>query len=366
MAPHSEADEEQQQQPEVIGASETNENVVTAEEEDVRSRPCSSTSSTSEIQASCDPEKGDVEKCDIESGIQRRGTDTSIFSRFTRAMTGLSSNSKSEDEDIGQQPEDIDYHPMGYPRLGAFINSDENFLMCRRYGLLHTRVMLYRQDELRELEEKLLGLDAEDEDENPRMLNSRVRDDRRENQERRKLILEIDEKLKEYDDCVLRARAMAQLPLTSDRNYKSVSSYVTNNGPLVCKESSTFTDRRQDFVALVDPKEGSWFDGAIEDLLTVMPSPLARLVFSDPAQRRSTRDGTVYLYSKLRIDYFARILIALLAVGLLMAPVVVLFLHEESGGIKIAIVLLFTLFFAGALSVFTKAKRHEVFAATAA
>lgn len=113
-------------------------------------------------------------------------------------MTGLSSNSKSEDEDIGQQPEDIDYHPMGYPRLGAFINSDENFLMCRRYGLLHTRVMLYRQDELRELEEKLLGLDAEDEDENPRMLNSRVRDDRRENQERRKLILEIDEKLKEY------------------------------------------------------------------------------------------------------------------------------------------------------------------------
>lgn len=159
---------------------------------------------------------------------------------------------------------------------------------------------------------------------------------------------------------------MAQLPPTSDRNYKSVLSYVKNNAPLVFKESSTFTDRRTDFVALVDPKEGSWFDAAIEDLLTVMPSPLARLIFSDPAQRRSTRDGTVYLYSKLRIDYFARILIALLAVGLLMAPVVVLFLHEESGGIKIAVVLLFTLFFAGALSVFTKAKRHEVFAATAA
>lgn len=111
-------------------------------------------------------------------------------------MTGLSS--KSEDEDIGQQPEDIDYHPEGYPRLGALINSDENFLMCRRYGLLHTRVMLYRQDELRELEERLLGLDAEDADDNPGMLNSRVRDDRRENQERRQLILEIDQKLKEY------------------------------------------------------------------------------------------------------------------------------------------------------------------------
>ncbi|OJD34952.1 uncharacterized protein BKCO1_1900063 [Diplodia corticola] len=327
----------------------------------------SHSSATSEKQEPCDPEKDPTSApmpgSDIES-LQRRGTDTSIFSRFARAMTGLSA--KSEDEEIGQSPEDIDYHPPGLPRLGAFINSDENFLMCRRYGLLHTRVMLYRQDELRELEGELLGLDAEDLEENPDMLRSRVRDDRRAGQQRRELILKIDRKLKEYDDCVFRARAMAQLPAVTDRNYKSVSQYVKNNAPVVWAEQDTFTERRQDSVALVDPKEGSWFDAAIEDLLTALPFPLTRLVFSDPAQRRSTRDEKVHLYSKMRIDYFARILIALLAVGLLMAPVVVLFFHDDSGGLKIAVILLFTLFFAGALSVFTKAKRHEVFAATAA
>lgn len=58
--------------------------------------------------------------------------------------------------------------------------------------------MLYHQDRLRELEEELLGLDAEDADNASAYLNSRVRDDRRENQERRQLILKIDNCLSEY------------------------------------------------------------------------------------------------------------------------------------------------------------------------
>lgn len=92
----------------------------------------------------------------------------------------------------------------------------------------------------------------------------------------------------------------------------------------------------------------------------------SQTMFRDPAQRRSTKDPYVRLYSKLRIDRFARLITAVLAVALLMAPVVVLFMHDESGAVKIAVILVFTLFFAAALSIFTKAKRHEVFAATAA
>lgn len=304
------------------------------------------------------------EKRDVES-LKRRGTDSSIFGRVARAFTGLSS--RSEPEPIEYKPEDIDYYPEGYPKLGAFLSSDENFLMCRRYGLLHTRVMLYRQDELRELENELLSLDLEDADsDDPDILKSRVRDDRRDGQERKDLINKIDRKLKEYDDCVVRARNMAQLPAVTDRNYQSVRNYVSNKAPLCFHEQKTFLERRKDFVQIIEPKEGSWFDAAIEDMLMHMPKPFARVFFSDPDQRRSTNDHHVYLYSKSRIDYFARILIALLAVALLMAPVVVLFLHEQSGGIKITVILLFTLFFAAALSTFTRAKRHEVFAATAA
>ncbi|TKA66353.1 hypothetical protein B0A49_08795 [Cryomyces minteri] len=90
------------------------------------------------------------------------------------------------------------------------------------------------------------------------------------------------------------------------------------------------------------------------------------LLFSSPAQRASTDDDLVHLYSKERIDILVRLIITIFAVALLMAPVVVLLSAKESGTIKIVVVLLFTLFFSAALSVFTKAKRHEVFAATAA
>ena len=66
------------------------------------------------------------------------------------------------------------------------------------------------------------------------------------------------------------------------------------------------------------------------------------------------------------MDTFVRLLITILAVALLMVPVVVLFRDSEDTGIKIVVVLLFTLVFSMALSIFTKAQRHEVFAATAA
>jgi lipopolysaccharide export LptBFGC system permease protein LptF len=49
-----------------------------------------------------------------------------------------------------------------------------------------------------------------------------------------------------------------------------------------------------------------------------------------------------------------------------MAPVVALLSTQKSGLVKIVIVLIFTLFFSAALSLFTKATRQEVFAATAA
>ena len=55
-----------------------------------------------------------------------------------------------------------------------------------------------------------------------------------------------------------------------------------------------------------------------------------------------------------------------LAVALLLAPVVVLFREEDSGTVKIIVILVFTLFFSLALSMATRAKRAEVFAATAA
>jgi len=61
-----------------------------------------------------------------------------------------------------------------------------------------TDKQMVRQDEIRELEDQLIRLDEEDKDENPLWLQSRKLDDARDGGDRRALIKEIDEKLKEY------------------------------------------------------------------------------------------------------------------------------------------------------------------------
>lgn len=94
----------------------------------------------------------------------------------------------------------VEDHPEGYPQLAAFANSDDNFLMCRRFGYLHSRVLLYRQDELSQLENRLLQIDKFDQKDNPEVLKSRMLDDNDDDPEfsRKVLFQKIDEKLRDY------------------------------------------------------------------------------------------------------------------------------------------------------------------------
>ena len=97
----------------------------------------------------------------------------------------------------------VDDHPKGYPQLAAFVNSDENFFIARKYGFLRSRVLLYRQDELSVLEKDLIALDADDEEKRALALQSRKHDEQTDKDpvySRKVLIQKIDDKLKEYGE----------------------------------------------------------------------------------------------------------------------------------------------------------------------
>lgn len=53
-------------------------------------------------------------------------------------------------------------HTHGWPRLSAFVDSDPNFMIYRRFGWLRTRTLMYHQDVLREMEKRLEDLDWAD------------------------------------------------------------------------------------------------------------------------------------------------------------------------------------------------------------
>jgi hypothetical protein len=101
-------------------------------------------------------------------------------------------------------PPAVERYPEGYPRISAYIDSDSDAALFRRFGVLHARSLLYKQVELTELEAQLDKLDKDDEG-NPgadsdkwRLGHSISLNGGQMNEKRRDLMKKIDEKLEEY------------------------------------------------------------------------------------------------------------------------------------------------------------------------
>lgn len=91
----------------------------------------------------------------------------------------------------------MDNCPEGYPRLAALLDSDENFLLYRRFGYLQARLLLHKQDQLRELEVELNDWDKIDDARAPMWLRSREMDDVK-NKDRKKVLERIEKMFLEY------------------------------------------------------------------------------------------------------------------------------------------------------------------------
>ena len=97
-------------------------------------------------------------------------------------------------------------------------------------------------------------------------------------------------------------------------------------------------------------------------------------IFRSHEQRLKTGNEDLQLLSTQRLDIFLQIVLTIIATVLLLAPVFTLFrlqpttqaeFHTKSN-YQILTVFVFTLVFSASCSIFTKAKRQEVFTATAA
>jgi hypothetical protein len=73
------------------------------------------------------------------------------------------------------------------------VNSDRTLCAFKQFGRLHARVLLYKQDELQELQEQLDSLDAKES--TAFFLHTRRQDG---NNQRQDLLSKIERKLNEY------------------------------------------------------------------------------------------------------------------------------------------------------------------------
>ncbi|ORY00888.1 hypothetical protein BCR34DRAFT_575368 [Clohesyomyces aquaticus] len=310
--------------------------------------------------------------------------------------------SEPEPRDITEtRTRKLEETPNGFPRLAAFQSSEANFSLYRSFNYLHSRVLLDLQDEITCLEKELDEIDWIDSQNAPNRLMSREIDedkavDEGDTRNRRVILREIKDKLLEYDEVLIKARSLEAFQRPSDRNYRSVRRYYHNTAPLMDSEMDSIRSK-EDTVSLANGREWAKFDGSVETMIgsfdkglqwvfrTKAP-PLQRF-FRTPELKAKTTNQYISFYSSSRIDKLINILITFVIFILLVIPVITMYqltntaTHAGGGsGVSsgvvdsntrdtfnaVGVLIVFTLLFSAAMSLLTKAARHELFAASAA
>ena len=100
----------------------------------------------------------------------------------------------------------VEDYPTGYPKLSCFLDSDDAFMVYKRFGSVFSRLLLNKQDEISGMEAKLHGMDKMDDTEtNRQYLMSRALDVGRDEvpkawrgETRPKLLKKLEKKTLEY------------------------------------------------------------------------------------------------------------------------------------------------------------------------
>ncbi|KAF2028209.1 hypothetical protein EK21DRAFT_114124 [Setomelanomma holmii] len=278
----------------------------------------------------------------------------------------------------------INDHPKGYPNLAAFLDSDDGFAVYRRFGYLQARILLQKQAELTALEEALQATELEilNDDDNA-LCNRKVFGPHAAKQ--RKLLKDIESTYCSYAQILTAAQQMMSFKKPSNSEYQSVGRYLNNRQALVEKEA-TWIQHKEDIITLRTGRDHAWLDDIIEGLLRLCHCRLIDLLFRSketrkkaeidepnmPARPPKDEDKYELYYTPSRINKLANSILPVLVLTLLVLPIYLLYhmvhdiRNDRAYSMCIGTLLVFTLAFSAILSLFTKAKRHEIFAAAAA
>ncbi|MCJ1431896.1 hypothetical protein MMC27_001252 [Xylographa pallens] len=266
--------------------------------------------------------------------------------------------------------------PKGFPYVASYLDSDDSFMIYRRFGFLHARLLLNKQDELRALESDLRAVDRQDWNDvnRQRYLKSRTKDNARElaaNATSRKQLLEtIEKKALEYGQLLLQAQQLVSLNRPANRDHRSVINMMENHTPLFEAEAS-FIYEKEDLITLRPGRETAFLDAFVERMLQMCHCKPIQRMFCSEETRLKSDDANLHYFTRERINAFVTFIITCFILVVLIVPIWALYhITTNTNGSAtsptcLGVLLVSTLIFSAILSLFTKARRHEILAAAA-
>ncbi|CAO2652826.1 Nn.00g022370.m01.CDS01 [Neocucurbitaria sp. VM-36] len=327
----------------------------------------------------------------ILSNSLRHATGSFIFSRSKKLPNDVEQQSGPTNDDNdntsifeasgpdGTKVRRLEACPNGYSRLAAFTSSEQNFMLYRGFSCIHARLLLNLQTSIQMLEAELDAVDRfhntlEDQRTRLRSWDLDVAECREEKTQgartRNDIFEELRVKVCQYDELLIKARELVSFQRPTNRDYRSVRNWFHYVAPLVDEEQE-YILWKEDIVTLRHGREWAGFDGLVEEVLHRIDCRLVRWLFCTDDQRRKTSDKKVYYFSPTRVSKLVNLCITAVIFLLLISPVLSMYRLSTMKTTKdmfaaIGILMIFTLLFAAAMSLLTKARRHELFAASAA
>ncbi|KAI0436947.1 hypothetical protein F4803DRAFT_566438 [Xylaria telfairii] len=276
---------------------------------------------------------------------------TMNFLLARRAMPGTSDLEMNPIVECLPAAKTIEEYRAGYPRFCAFAAANPNFLICRRFLRLRSRILYLKQDKLVQLEQQLDNLDQ---NETSPLFLGMSRCDR--NTARTSALSQISVLLDDYD-CFLekthRVLGYNQRDVSSLRNWME-------NGSL-SKVERKYLDQERDLINLASSNDAGRKN--LEDWVEDFVVDNWKGFRSIPGHEAST-DPNIYLYSGTLIKGIADTLMLLLIAILLLTPVVACILITSMWA-RISVIIGATLIYLSILSRLTKAKMIELILAGA-
>jgi len=224
-------------------------------------------------------------------------------------------------------------------------------------------VLLHRQDELAELEEELESLDKDDYSNDFKKLKSRRRDYAVDS-DRKDLLIKIEQKLAAYDELLLRIQQIHAIKRPTRRNQSSLYNWIRDNR-LLAESEAVWVRRGDDLAALAHDQEHGWFGGFVEDTMIKLSRTATMAIFRTREQHTKSGHEIIALLSRKRFNALIYILLTITATALLLFPVFILDQVVRDGVHQLLVIFAFTLAFAACCSIFTNARKQEVFGAAA-
>ncbi|KAI1088280.1 hypothetical protein F5B19DRAFT_433238 [Rostrohypoxylon terebratum] len=261
----------------------------------------------------------------------------------------------------------VEDHLPGYPRFAAFLSLHRSFYIFRNFSKLRVRLLLSKQDELVQLEDRLESLDC---DSTFAFFRGSLRHDR--NGERAQLMAEIERGLIDYASTGL--SFLQEIDLSLDRVEKSLQRHAArrrdienaqrwmqNTGQIPRNEAAYLW--QDDLITIGETDEDAaspFLQHLIEDTII----SLSKLVKRTPLHRIVSRDPDLHIFSASVLSNIFRFLMTILLLLILFVPVIISAIVENTVA-RIGVAVIASCIFILALAILANARTSEIFVAGA-